>query len=346
MRDKRIFITGGTGFFGKSLIRHCRELKENDIVILSREPEKLTKKFPPLRTDKRIGFLRGDVRDFEFPAGDFDYIFHGAATSGKIIPDDEMLSVVIDGTKHVLEFALRNTHLSNLLYVSSGAVYGNKYNIPMNEDFACEPVNVYGRSKFEAERLCLDSGVPCGIARCFAFVGEYLPLDAYFAIGNFIRDCLNDQSIVIKGDGMPIRTYLYSGDLTHWLWTLLLHGEPGRAYNVGSDREISIGKLAKTVRKVAGTSNEIQILSPLSGAPPQRYAPDISRVRHELGLEAETSLEEAIRLTLEYHGLLKNKVRRESEKLTQSLKSSSPAIASTQNCRCASQSSADSCWRC
>lgn len=298
MWNKRIFITGGTGFFGKSLIRHCRDLKENDIVILSPEPEKRIKDFPSLGTDKRIEFLRGDVRNFEFPDGDFDYIFHGATTSSKIIPDDELLSVVIDGTKHVLEFALRNTHLSNLLYVSSGAVYGNKYNVPMKEDFSCEPVNVYGRSKLEAERLCLDSGVPCSIARCFAFVGEYLPLNAHFAIGNFIRDCRNDQSIVIKGDGTPIRTYLYSGDLAHWLWTILLHGEPGRAYNVGSDREISIGELAETVRKVAGTSNEIQILLPPSGAPPQRYAPDISRVRRELGLEAETSLEEAIRLTL------------------------------------------------
>jgi len=306
MRNKRIFITGGTGFFGKSLIRHCRELKENDIVILSPESEKRIKNFPSLRTDNRIDFLRGDVRDFEFPDGDFDYIFHGATTSGTIIPDDEMLSVVVDGTKHVLDFASHNTHLSNLLYVSSGAVYGDKYNVPMREDFSCKPVNVYGRSKLEAEELCLDSGVPCSIARCFAFVGEYLPLDSHFAIGNFIRDCQNDQPIVIKGDGTPIRTYLYSGDLAHWLWTILLHGEPGRAYNVGSARAISIGALAETVRKVAGTSNDIKVLMPLSGEPPQRYMPDISRLRAELGLEERTSLEEAIRLTLAYHDDLRN----------------------------------------
>ena len=302
MRNKRIFITGGTGFFGKSLIRHCCQLKENDIVILSRDPEKRIKELPFLRTSKRIEFLRGDVRDFEFPDGDFDYIFHGATTSSKIIPDDEMLSVVIDGTKHVLEFALRNTHLSNLLYVSSGAVYGDKYSVPMKEDFSCEPVNVYGRSKLGAEKLCRDSGVPCSIARCFTFVGEYLPLDAHFAIGNFIRNCLDNRPIVIKGDGTPIRTYLFSGDLANWLWTILLCGEPNHAYNVGADREISIGELAGTVRKVAGTKNEIRISSPPSGAPPQCYVPDISRARRVLGLEAEISLEEAIRLIIDYHG--------------------------------------------
>jgi nucleoside-diphosphate-sugar epimerase len=309
MRNKRIFITGGTGFLGKSLIHHCRQLKENDIVILSRDPEKRIKEFPSLWADKRITFLRGDVRNFEFPEGDFDYIFHGAATSGKIISDDEMLSVVIDGTKHVLEFALRNTHLSNLLYVSSGAVYGNQYNIPMKEGFFCGPVDVYGKSKFEAEKLCLDADVPCNIARCFAFVGEYLPLDVHFAMGNFIRDCLNNQPMLIKGDGTPIRTYLYAADLAHWLWRILIDGEPGQSYNVGSDREISIGKLAEAVRKVAGTNNRIRISLPRSGAPPQRYAPDVSRVRRELELEVKASLEEAIRLTLDYHGLFRKNHR-------------------------------------
>ncbi len=315
MQNKRIFITGGTGFFGKSLIRHCRGLRGNDLVILSPAPEDQVKGLLTLRPEMRIRFLYGDVRDFEFPDGDFDYIFHGAATSCKIISDDEMRSVVIDGTKHVLDFAGKNTHLSNLLYVSSGAVYGNKYNIPMNEDFSCKPVNVYGRSKLEAEKLCLNAGVPCSIGRCFAFIGEYLPLDAHFAIGNFIRDCLNGRSIVIKGDGTPVRTYLYSGDLARWLWTILLDGKPGRAYNIGSDFEITIADLAETVRRVAGTSNEIQILSPSSGAPPHRYAPDISRVRREFGLEANTSLEEAIRLTLEYHGMSKTERRRGSENL-------------------------------
>ncbi len=301
MGGKRIFVTGGTGFFGKSLLLHCPEFLEADLVILSRNPEKLVDTFPFLRTNKRISFLCGDVRSFQFPNEDFDYIIHGAATSGKIIPDDEMQSVVIDGTKRVLEFSLRNKNLSNLLYVSSGAVYGNKFPTPVNEKTTCEPVNVYGKSKLAAERLCLDSGVPCSIARCFAFVGEYLPLDEHFAIGNFMRDCLNDQPIVINGDGTPTRTYLYAADLAHWLWTILSRGEAGRAYNVGSDQEVSIGELATLVRNVAETNNEIQILTKPSGRPPQRYGPNISRASQELGLEVKTLLKDAIRMTLNYH---------------------------------------------
>lgn len=301
MKNTRIFVTGGTGFFGKSLLRHCAELKQSEIVLLSHESDEFITEFPWVLADKRIKILRGDVRNFEFPKGNFDYIYHGATTSSRIIPDSEMTSVVIDGTKRVLDFARKNRQLSKLLYISSGAVYGTKYNTPIKEDFSCDPVDAYGRSKLKAENLCFESGVRCCIARCFAFVGEYLPLNAHFAIGNFIGDCLNDKPVIIKGDGTTIRSYLYAGDLTHWLWTILIHGKHGYVYNVGSDRITSIKELAETVRKVAGTNNEIRILQKPSGAPAGCYVPDISRVRSELGLEITTPLEEAIRRTIKHH---------------------------------------------
>jgi dTDP-glucose 4,6-dehydratase len=212
-----------------------------------------------------------------------------------------MKSVVTEGSKRVIEFARKNHNLSRLLYISSGAVYGNRHDGLISEDMSCEPGNVYGSVKLRAEQYCALGNIPYCIARCFAFVGGYLPLDEHFAIGNFIRDCLENRDIIIKGDGTPTRTYLYSGDLSTWLWTILFNGIEGRIYNVGSDYEVSISQLAELVRNISGSTNDIQILSPPSGKPIHRYGPNISRARQELQLDVETSLEEAIRLTLKQH---------------------------------------------
>ena len=112
----------------------------------------------------------------------------------------------------------------------------------------------YGKGKLESERLCIESGIDTVIARCFAFVGPFLPLDIHYAIGNFIRDALEGKDITVTGDGRPYRSYLYAADLMVWLWTILLEGVPGTAYNVGSENAVSIAELAKVISKCVSTN--------------------------------------------------------------------------------------------
>lgn len=292
LKGKRIFLTGGTGFFGKWLLRALPASAR--ITVLSRDPKHFVHAHPEFGG---VEFLRGDVRNFPLPVEHFDYVIHGAASSATPLADDEMESVIIRGTEHVLQM-----NFDKMLYISSGAVYGPNPPESVAENISGTPVNAYGRGKKAAEQFCLASGKAVTVARCFAFVGPYLPLDAHFAIGNFINDCLHRRPLVIKGDGTPLRSYLYAGDLAAWLLKILTDGAPGRAYNVGSDQSLSIRELAGLVKTVCGNPRPVEIRTPpVPGQPVSAYVPDISRARHELGLKITVPLKDAIRRTFDHY---------------------------------------------
>src|SRR5208282_4765286 len=140
-----------------------------------------------------------------------------------------------------------------------------------------------------AELLCALAASPrlaIKIARCFAFVGPYMQLDAHFAIGNFISDAMQSRPLLVKGDGSPFRSYLYASDLAVWLWTILFKGESLRPYNVGSEDALSVAALAGAVAKTLNPGLRVTIAK--KAAPsgrPERYVPSTRRARLELGLK-------------------------------------------------------------
>ena len=294
---RRIFITGGTGFFGKSMLdyrlRHPDwEWAKAEWTILSRLPERFAAEYPLLANQAGISFVGGDVRDFAFPQGPFDAIIHAATSAVTTLSDAEMTSVILDGVRHVADFA-RAIDCKKILFTSSGAVYGPRIS-PASEDDVCNPATAYGKGKLAAEQMLVDSGLDVKIARCFAFVGPHLNRRIHYAIGNFIQDCLDGKPITINGDGTPLRSYLYADDLVEWLFAILERGETGRPYNVGSDEGLSIHALAEKVHGVLGTQNEIKVLGQPTGGSPSVYVPIVDRARQELGLSVKISLEQAI----------------------------------------------------
>jgi len=211
--------------------------------------------------------------------------------------DDEMTSVILDGTKHVAEFAM-TTGCSKVLFTSSGAVYGPR-TAPAGEEDDCRPFTAYGKGKLEAEKILIESGLEAKIARCFAFVGPHLNRGIHFAIGNFIQNCLDGNPIVINGDGTPLRSYLYADDLVEWLFAILERGENRRPYNVGSDHAVSIRELAETVRRVLGSNSDIIVKGePVPGQRPSTYVPIIERAKSELCVNVGKTLEESIQCSL------------------------------------------------
>jgi len=322
LRGERIFITGGTGFLGtwllESFLHANRRLNlKAQANVLTRNPQAFEKRAPHLATDS-IVLCPGSLENFNAAPGNFAAVIHAAAdveARGSTLPTTLLTSwkTLVTGTERVLE-AVSRMGAKKLLLTSSGAVYGMQPPelklIP--ETYRGAPIFgeadfVYGEGKRTAEMLCAlygaASGVECKIARLFACVGAWQPIESYFAIGNFIDDVLNGRMPHISGDGRPYRSYLYAADAVVWLWTILLRGSANEPYNVGSEREITIAEAAKLVAQCGGLdpdSINISRHETNSGSSP-RYVPDTSKARTSLGLAEHVPLKEAILRTLEWH---------------------------------------------
>lgn len=313
VRGKSIFVTGGTGFFGMWLVESFLHINRRlsldaSICLLTRDMEAYKQKAPHLVADPSLSVLQGDVRSFTFPEGEtFEYMIHAGTTSSAPVPPVEMFSTIVDGTRRVLDFA-RTCGTKKFLFVSSGAVYGPQPEemTHISEDYLGGPVitspsSAYGEGKRAAELLCAMHSTPefeCKIARCFAFVGPHLPIDAHFAIGNFIRDAIYGRDILVKGDGSSIRSYQYAADLAIFLWAILFSGERNRAYNVGSEKSTSIRALAESVIKSLSSEANVvleRVLELHHNA--NRYVPSTSRICNELGVTNHCMLNESIQKT-------------------------------------------------
>lgn len=311
LRGKRIFVTGGTGFFGKwvigALARADDELNLGlEIYVLSRNPAAFAAQYPEVDGVSAFTFVRGDVADFSADPFRFDFIIHAAAdtTAFKTEAEErERSRSIVAGTARMLEIA-QESGARRMLNVSSGAVYGAFTGQPTgakeNDYAVATPLTAYAQAKREAEELCAASGVDFVTARAFAFLGPHLPLDAHFAAGNFLRDARHGGPILVRGDGTALRSYLHPADLVVWLLRILLRGQRGRAYNVGSDEAVTVGQLAHRIAAAMRCAPEVVIQSAQAPGPQNIYLPDVSRARAELGLEVAITLDDAIARTLRF----------------------------------------------
>ena len=311
LRGARLFLTGGTGFLGLSLLEgivaaNARLGAAIDVTVLSRSGA------PHLAARPCLRWHAGDVRDFAAPTGRYDLVIHAAASSDATLyaaQPTQMRETIVAGTRRVLEFAA-TSGVENFLFLSSGAVYGRQPpgldRLP--ETYAAAPAaleahkSVYAEAKRAAEALCADAPAALRprIARAFAFVGPHLPLDAHFAAGNFLGDALAGRPIRIQGDGRPFRSYLHTADLVVWLIRILAAGRPFQAYNVGSGEAVSVEALAREAARLRDPALPVNVEQRPGDGLPERYVPDVHRARTELGLEVEIGLREALGRTFRW----------------------------------------------
>ncbi len=310
-----ILITGATGWFGVWLMDALCSADDllqlgMRITAVSRNPDRFNERFPRFAGDPRISWVKADVRNLEPVRQGFSHVIHAAAdNSVGSDPDAQrrLFEAIVEGTRRTL--AASGAACRSFLFLSSGAVYGpaRKGRERFEEGTADDghqppPTGAYAQAKRAAEQLCgaaAAAGLPVRIARCFAFVGPHMPLDKHFAIGNFIADAVNGREICIKGDGRAVRSYMYMTDLVQALLSIMLNGEVGRPYNVGSDVMVTIEQLARCVKRVVG-GGAVTVMGAPSD-PNDRYVPDTTRLRTELGCVPLVSLEDAIARTAAWY---------------------------------------------
>lgn len=316
LKSAHVFITGASGFFGIWLVESLLWLSQKrdlgiTITALLRSPDKFFDRYPHLKDNRALHWIKGDVESFEFPAQRVSHIIHAASVpnldGGDSWASDHIRAGVL-GMSHVLKLA-KDSQVQSLLITSSGGVYTSILDSNTNNGYVEETDSlnvltseriVYGQTKRMMEIMSAAEsrkfGFNLAIARCFAFVGPYLPLDANYAIGNFIRDARAGKDITISGDGTPLRSYLYAADLAASLLKMLVKSRSGVPYNIAGPDVLSIKELALLVAQCHGmNAGSVKILSPeIPGNPVNKYFADVSKARNERLLCFSTSLADAV----------------------------------------------------
>ena len=319
LSNKSILITGGTGFFGKwflELIFYANKNYNTNILttIITRNEDKFFLENPHYKNNKFLNIIKLDILDLKKINHKFDFLLHMAATSATETfngeTDANKTSTLFNGAKNIMEIAIEN-NISKILFTSSGVVYGSsskdmKSESDVSHSIELEKRNGLAKGKILAEdvisNLSLKNNINFKIARCFSFVGPYLPLNIHYAIGNFINDAIFNDKIIINGNGLPYRSYLYISDTIIWLIKLLVGSEEG-VYNVGSERRIQIIELANIVRDLIDPSKKIIIQeNEIHEGNFKRdiYLPDTTKIREALKVKEWTSLEDAILKTTKF----------------------------------------------
>jgi dTDP-glucose 4,6-dehydratase len=301
-KSKTLLIIGGTGFFGKSILDYFinNSLPKNikKIFLLSRGNNKI-KVNKKLKKKVKIINIYGDISKLDkVPFA--DYVIYCA------IIDD--YNQDYKAVCNYYELAKKYHYKSRILYTSSGAIYGQqpKYMKKIKENylsfekkikFRNNLKNIYSISKLKSEKKFQELGklgIKVSIARCFAFVGKYLPKNKGYAVGNFIGNIVKTKTVKVNSTFDVVRSYMYADDLARWLLKIVFKANSKcPIYNVGSDSEISIFKLADLLSKkyniklICKTKNSNFV---------DRYIPNINKAKNELRLDIKyNNLESVIK---------------------------------------------------
>lgn len=325
LKGERILITGGTGFLGTWVATMVAFLNDNygfktKLTLLSTHANSFAEKAPHLAVRNDITLIEQDIRYIVELSEDVNWIIHAASSpDSRFHASDPLrtIDIVVNGTSSILAAAARLPNLRKVLNVSSGLVYGllsrELERVPENGWWALDPTSVssvFAEAKRCAETVCVayrnEHRMPIVTARPFAFVGPYQLLDKPWAINNFIRDALLGGPIRIQGDERTVRSYLYASDMAFWFLRILVDGNSGLSFNVGSPHPVTLLELAQKIapHSLAGVEIRLPLIHKDAGSI-SHFVPNTSLAENSLGLHLTVGLDDAIRRTLLWNRSIK-----------------------------------------
>ncbi len=318
---KTVLISGANGFVPSYMLETLLYLNESvgagtRVIALVRNAERATRRLGHLAGRPDLSIVVQNVQDpYAGPAA-VDFVIHAASqASPKFYSTDPVgtFAANIMGTWRMLETA-RDAQSEGLLFFSSGEVYGRieDPSIPVSETSfgSVDPVDLrscYAEGKRGGETLCAcwhsQFGIPAKIVRLSHTYGPRMDLNDGRVFSDFVADVVAGRDIVMKSDGSARRPFCYLADTIQGIFTVLLRGNSGEAYNVGSDSEISILELAELLcrlfpeRKIGVVRQERHPDDPYLVSPTSGGHFDLSKIK-SIGWAPTTGLEEGFRRTV------------------------------------------------
>lgn len=305
----RVLITGAAGFIGSHLCD--RFLAEGHTVVgMDNLITGNTRNIAHLAGNPNFHFIRQDVTNYLYVAGEIDAVLHFASPASPIdylkYPI-QTLKVGSLGTHNTL--GLAKAKGAKYLLASTSEVYGDPLQHPQREDYAGNvdaigPRGVYDEAKRFAEALTMayhrQHGLDTRIVRIFNTYGPRMRLDDGRVVPNFIGQALRGEPLTVYGDGTQTRSFQYISDLIEGVYRLL-HCDFHEPVNIGTQDEMTITEFAHLVNELTGNRAGIVYRSNerIKGDP-QNRRPDTTRARTLLGWEPKVPLREGMTATIAY----------------------------------------------
>jgi UDP-glucose 4-epimerase len=316
----RYLVTGGAGFIGSHLTEALLS-RDHEVLVLDDFSTGRPENLAHLEKCERLEVISASVTDADLVRDcvpSVDGVFHLASAVGvRLIVDEPVktLQTNVDGAATVLDACAG--HQKPVLITSTSEVYGKSEKVPFSEedDSVIGPSTFrrwsYAASKLLDEFLALahwhQSGMPAVIVRLFNTIGPRQTGRYGMVVPRFVRQALLGEPITVYGDGSQTRCFCHVEDAVGAIVRLFEVPESrGGVFNVGTDREVSIDKLASTVRSMTGSGSEIRHVpyEEAYGASAfedmARRVPDLGKVRRLIGYQPKHSLEQTLRDVIAY----------------------------------------------